>query len=208
MIAQLRGRVVRAEAGAVVLDVNGVGYLVHVPTPLLSSLSACEGDVTLLTHLVVREDELSLYGFSRATELHIFRLLLGVSGVGPKAALALLSALEVSELARALSSGDIKLLTKVPGVGPKLAQRLSLELGDRVSALAFEQRVGQAVGTGERTALENAAWEDAIEGLVALGYSRADARRAVERVFPDLPDRADAAALLQAGLKLLTSRRQ
>ncbi|CCW36099.1 Holliday junction DNA helicase subunit RuvA [Chthonomonas calidirosea] len=208
MIAQLRGRVVRADAGAVVLDVAGVGYLVHVPTPLLASLSACEGDVTLLTHLVVREDELSLYGFSRITELQIFRLLLGVSGVGPKAALALLSALDEGELARALATGDIKRLTQVPGVGPKLAQRLSLELGDKVSVLAFEQRIEQATGTAQRTALENAAWEDAIEGLVALGYSRADARRAIERVFPDLPDRTDAAALLQAGLKLLTSRRQ
>lgn len=202
MIAQLRGNVVRTEADCVVLDVSGVGYLVHVPAPLLARLEECAEEVVLLTHLVVREEELSLYGFTNPAELQLFRLLLGVGGVGPKVAMALLSVLGGDSLARALSASDTASLTKVPGVGPKLAQRLCLELSDRVAALAFERRVEEAAG--ERTPLENAAYEDAIEGLAALGYSRADARRAVERIFFDVPNRSDAAVVLNAALRYLT----
>jgi Holliday junction DNA helicase RuvA len=203
LIAQLTGLVSRTEAGSVILDVGGVGYQVFVPAGVLAGLPEAGGKATLMTHLIVREDELTLYGFATQVEMQAFRILLGVSGVGPKVALALLSTLEVSDLAKALSTSDTRIITKVPGVGPKLAQRLCLELGDKMAAFAFEKRTERAAA-GERTAQENAAYEDAIEGLVSLGYGRPDARRAVERVIAEAEDRANVGALINGALRLLT----
>lgn len=204
MIAQLTGIVVHREGNGVVLDVNGVGYLVLVPATVLASLPEDKAQTTLLTHLIVREDDLSLYGFSNQTQLQAFRILLSVSGVGPKVALALLSTLEVAELARALSTSDTRVITKVPGVGPKMAQRLCMELGDKMSIFAFEDKV-QRAESGKQTEAENRAFEDAVEGLVALGWSRADSKRAVQKVFDGASDKTNVASLISASLRLLTS---
>lgn len=207
MIAQLTGFVVRREGSGVVLDVHGVGYQVFVPATVMATLPEGTGEAaktTLLTHLIVREDEMTLYGFSTQTELQAFRILLSVSGVGPKVALALLSTLDVGELARALSTADTKVITKVPGVGPKMAQRLCMELGDKMSAFAFETKV-QRAESGKQTAEENQAYEDAIEGLVSLGWSRADAKRAVQRVHETTTEKGNVGSLVSAALRLLTS---
>lgn len=204
MIALLTGTVARMEANSAIVDVAGVGYQVFLPAPLLAVLQA-GGRTTLHTHLIVREDELSLYGFADPHQVQAFRMLMGVSGVGPKVALALLSTLALHELATALSISDTRLMTRVPGVGPKLAQRLCLELGDRMAEFALEQRA-EGGAHGERTAEENAAFEDAIEGLVGLGYSRADARKAIQRAYADSALRSNTGALINAGLKLLTGR--
>lgn len=206
MIAQLSGVVARVEANSVILDVGGVGYQVFVPVTVLSALPEGGGKFTLVTHLIVREDEMTLYGFANATELQAFKILLGVSGVGPKVALALLSTLDVGELARALSTNDTRQITKVPGVGPKLAQRLCLELGDKMAAFAFEQRAERAAA-GKQTEQENANYEDVIEALVNLGYSRADSRRAADRAIANASDRTDFSALLRQALNLLTGGR-
>ncbi|HZP81627.1 MAG TPA: Holliday junction branch migration protein RuvA [Chthonomonadaceae bacterium] len=206
MIAQLSGVVARVEANSVILDVGGVGYQVFVPVTVLSALPDNGGKFTLMTHLIVREDEMTLYGFANATELQAFKILLGVSGVGPKVALALLSTLDVGELARALSTNDTRQITKVPGVGPKLAQRLCLELGDKMAAFAFEQRAERAAA-GKQTEQENANYEDVIEALVNLGYSRADSRRAADRAIANASDRTDFSALLRQALNLLTGGR-
>jgi Holliday junction DNA helicase RuvA len=206
MIAQLSGVVARVEANSVILDVGGVGYQVFVPVTVLSALPENGGKFTLMTHLIVREDEMTLYGFANATELQAFKILLGVSGVGPKVALALLSTLDVGELARALSTNDTRQITKVPGVGPKLAQRLCLELGDKMAAFAFEQRAERAAA-GKQTEQENANYEDVIEALVNLGYSRADSRRAADRAIANASDRTDFSALLRQALNLLTGGR-
>ncbi len=203
MIAQLTGAVARTEGSSVILDVGGVGYQVFVPVPVLSTLPESGGKLTLITHLIVREDELTLYGFSDTLQLSAFRILLGVSGVGPKVALALLSTLDVSELARALSTSDTRIITKVPGVGPKLAQRMCLELGDKMAAFAFEQKTDRAVA-GQQTAQENAAYEDVIDGLVGLGYGRPDARRAADRALAAAADRTNTSALISAALRYLT----
>lgn len=207
MIAQLIGTVARTEANTVVLDVNGVGYLVSVPAVVLSNLPEAGQKLTLQTHLIVREDDLSLFGFPTVMELQAFKILLGASGVGPKVALALLSTLEVPELARALAANDQKVITRVPGVGPKLASRMCLELGDRMAAFAFESKAERAAA-GSNTAAENAAYEDAIEGLIGLGYGRPDARRAIDRVMGEASDRTDAGALISAGLRLLTGNKR
>ena len=207
MIAQLTGLVARIEANSVILDVNGIGYQVFLPVTTLSGLPEVGGKVTLVTHLVIRgqpDFEMTLYGFSDTAQLQAFKLLLRASGVGPKVALALLSMLDVPELARALSTSDTRTITKVPGVGPKLAQKLCFELGDKMAAFAFEQKTERATA-GQQTAQENAAHEDVMDGLVGLGYSRADARRAADKVFATATDRANTGALLAAALRLLTS---
>jgi Holliday junction DNA helicase RuvA len=204
MIAQLTGTVVRTEGNSIVVDVGGVGYQVFVPATVLSALPEGGAKFTLMTHLIVREDEMTLYGFVNQTEMQAFRILLGVSGVGPKVALALLSTLEVPDLARALSTNDTRAVTKVPGVGPKLAQRLCLELGDKMAAFAFEKRT-ERTAAGAKTAQENAAYEDLIEALIQFGYSRPDARKAADRVFNEAKDRADVGAMITAALRLLNA---
>ena len=207
MIAQLTGTVVRIEGNSVVLDVGGVGYEIVVPIPTLAGLPEVGGKTTLRTHLVGRvqpDFEMTLYGFLNAQELRAFRILLGVSGVGAKVAIAMLSTLSVDELARAVSTTDTKIITKTPGVGPKLAQRLCLELGDKMAAFVFEQKVDRAVAS-QQTAEENAIHEDIIDALVGLGYGRPDARRAADQVFAKSTDKANASALIGAALQILTS---
>jgi Holliday junction DNA helicase RuvA len=206
MIVQLTGKVVRTEANSAIVEVGGVGYQVFLPVTALSGLPEAGGVVTLLTHLVARvqpDFEMTLYGFLDPQELHVFKILIGVSGVGAKVGLAMISSLSVAELARAISTGDTKTITKAPGVGPKLALRICTEIGDRMAAFAFEQKAERAIAS-ERTAAENAAHEDVIEALIGLGYGRPDARRAADRVSSAASDRADTPALIGAALQFLT----
>lgn len=202
MIAQLTGSVAATDAGTVVLDVHGVGYRVYMPVSALSGLPADGKPVTVHTVTVVREDDISLYGFLTTEDRSLFEILTTVSGVGPRVALSLLSVLEGADLARVIASNDVKALTKVPGVGPKLAQRIVLEVGERVAELAFSRRVdalsARAGGDG------SPAYDDVVEALVNLGYSRSDARRAAERVVSAAPDRADTPALIREALNLLS----
>lgn len=211
MIAQLTGSVARVAdtTGYVVLDVNGVGYRVAVPVPVLVSLPAVGEKVTLVTHLIVREDDLSLYGFSDESELRVFELLLTVSGVGPKVALALLSALTASDLAQAVASEDVRTLTRVPGVGAKTAQRMVLELRDKLAALGFERKVDQvARGAVVKTKTgAEALVEDVVAALLNLGYNKAEAQRASDAALEGLiktGSSPDFGALLRASLSRLT----
>ena len=206
MIVQLTGVLVRTDANSVVLDVGGVGYQVFVPVTALSGMPEQGGKVTVLTHLAARvqpDFEVALYGFLDPQELQTFKILISVSGVGARVGLAMVSSFPVAELARAISSGDTKLITKAPGVGPKLAQRICTEIGDRMAALAFEQKTERAQAT-EKTAAENSAYEDVVQALVGLGYSRPDARRAADRTLTTATSKTDAAALIGTALQLLT----
>lgn len=205
MIAQLTGDVAGTEANSVVLDVGGVGYLVYVPSSVLSSLPAPGGKVTLHTVMAVREDDITLYGFASPDERHTFHLLTSVTGVGPKVGLAMLSVYDTAELARAISSGDAKALTRIPGVGPKLAQRVCLELGERMAELSFTRRVDDL--TSRQTPQENEAFEDVVEALVNLGYSRPDSKRAAERAISAATNKSNTAELMRSALNLLTSGR-
>src|SRR5450432_2836845 len=132
MIVQLTGAVIRTEANSVILDVGGVGYQVFVPVTALNLLPEPGGKATLLTHVVARvqpDFDMALYGFLDPLELRAFKILISVSGVGARVGLALISSFSISELARAISSGDTKVITKAPGVGPKLALRICTEIG-------------------------------------------------------------------------------
>lgn len=201
MIAHLRGRVDRIDSNSVVVDVGGVGYRALAPATVLASLPPSPAEVKLYTTLVVREDDLTLYGFSSPEERSVFELATSVAGVGPKVALSMLGAMEAGDLARAISSSDARTLTRVPGVGPKLAQRIILELGERMAEFVFATRV-EAVGAGSPVA---ESMDDIVEALVNLGYSRSDARKAAERATSSAPDSSDIPSMIRAALNLLAS---
>lgn len=178
MIGMLRGRVWEVQAENLVLDVQGVGYQLTVPLGLLAKVKTGQ-DLLLYTHVHVREDDLSFYGFDSLEEKRLFLLMLGVSGIGPKAALAILSAFAPDEIQAAISSENISLLTKVPGIGKKTAQRLVLELREK-----FKDTIVSAekIPTGQRGV------SDALETLLALGYNMAEARQALGNVKGGLAD--------------------
>jgi holliday junction DNA helicase RuvA len=178
VIARLRGKVVSRSAAGIVLDVNGVGYLVAA-TPSVARLSGFnnggEGDeITIETHLHIRADVLQLYGFASAAERELFELLLSVSGVGPKVALAIVSGSTPEELRRAIARDDLKRFEAIPGVGRKTAQRVVLELKDKLT-------VADGAGHGGRDDLT------ARDALVELGWALVDAERALAELEPDLP---------------------
>jgi Holliday junction DNA helicase RuvA len=210
MIAQLKGVVARAAASFVVLDVGGVGYKVNVPVTVIENLPAAGEPLILVTHTLVREDDISLFGFRDDAELRVFELLLSVTGVGPKAALALLSALPADELARTVANEEVRSLTRVPGIGAKTAQRLVLELKDKLAQLAFEHGLEKRAGTAPRAAPARkkdpavAVVEDVVSALVNLGYNKPDAARATEGAVDERAksgaDFPEFAVLLRAAL--------
>lgn len=203
MIAHVRGTLVEKDTAAVVVDVNGVGYRVLVPETVSAHLPAVGEQVRLLTTLYVREEEMSLYGFLTPEQRRLFEMLLGVSGVGPKAALSLLSAMDAEQLAMAIAAEDVKRLTSTPGIGTKIAQRIAMELKDKAAEIAWERKVDRLVAKGKP--LPSYRLEDAVEALMALGYTRTDARRAVELASKGLPADADTATVVRSALQVLTA---
>jgi Holliday junction DNA helicase RuvA len=197
VIAQLRGRLTRKDTHEVVIDVAGVGYRVAIPLTTFYRVGDLGGEVTLLTHTHVREDTLALFGFLTATEQALFERLIAVSGVGPKLAISILSGIEAAELVAALKTSDVTRLTRIPGVGKKTAERLCLELKDKVKDL---------VGAEEKTAPTplSSAQDDLVSALVHLGYSRPEAERGVERALKDGDGRFE--ELLRRSLRILSGR--
>lgn len=177
MYYYIKGTVALTEAALVVLEAGGVGYALN--TTYTSARSVTVGQTaTFYTYLQVREDLMELYGFANRQEKECFQLLLGISGVGPKAALALLSAVTPDQLALAVLAGDEKVLTAAPGVGKKLAQRILLELKDKLAKGQLETPAGSGLGQG--TVPGGSALEDAIAALMVLGYPRASAVSALQ----------------------------
>ena len=170
MIARLRGRIAGRVGQSLVVDVNGVGYLVSA-TPSVQRLG--DGEITIEIHTVVREDALALFGFATGEERELFELLLGVSGVGPKVALAIVSGSTPNELRRAIARDDVKRFQAIPGVGLKTAQRVVLELKEKLPY----------VETGVRESSDLTA----RDALVELGWTLVDAERALAAVDPELP---------------------
>jgi len=176
MIGRLRGLLVSKNAPYVLLDVNGVGYEVEVPLSTLSELPSLDHPLELHTHLVVREDAHLLYGFGSLHERNAFRMLLKVSGVGPKLALALLSGMSVSELAGVVVRQDVSRLTRIAGVGKKTAERLLLELRDKFKDAGVS--LGPEVGSLPRDDVSG----DVANALTALGYNDKEVAHALKAV--------------------------
>jgi Holliday junction DNA helicase RuvA len=191
MIAQLRGTIVHSGDQQAVLDVQGVGYAVHVSGRTQGQIATMSGEVTLLTEMQVREDSMTLFGFLDLGERDAFRLLITVQGVGAKAAMAILSVLAPHDLTTAIIAGDKAMVARADGVGPKIAQRVVNELGEKIgkiSSLGGALAIGDAGGVsggvsgGGAGAAASGLFLDAVSALVNLGYGRAEAHGAVMRV--------------------------
>lgn len=225
MIGRISGRLDWRGADHVLIDVRGVGYIVHVSERTLAAMPGLGEAVSLYTELLVREDLLQLFGFPTMLEKEWHKLLVTVQGVGAKAAMAILGTLGAEGVGRAITLGDARAVQAAPGVGPKLAQRVILELkakapgvmaagvGLSVKAEAEDVVVEpvaapaprKAVKVDEGAAKRAAASADALSALVNLGYGQGDAAQAVATVAGDLPD-ADAGGLIRASLKLLAPK--
>ena len=190
MIGRLHGKLLEKNPPQILIDVSGVGYEVDFPMSTFCNLPEVGGELTLHTHFVVREDAQLLYGFATLAERAVFRALIKISGVGPKIALALLSGITVDQLKDAVDRGETGLLTKVPGIGKKTAERLVLELKDKLA------------GTGAATAAvpTSGARADVAAALIALGYSEREAAAATKK----LPEDCTVNDGLRLALKSLT----
>ena len=177
MIATLRGEVSQIEENALVLEVGGVGLRVFVPAPLRTRLKVGEG-LLLYTHLVVREDALTLYGFESQADRELFNILLGVDGVGPKVALSVLSSMTLDAVQRAVFADEGDVLSRVPGVGKKTAQKMALHLKDKLKPTDALARVAAMSDTDG----------EVLAALTALGYSVVEAQAAIQSLGRDAPD--------------------
>ena len=197
MISFLRGKLVTASPTHVVVDCNGVGYEAAIPLSSFDKLPAPGNDVRILTYLHVREDAHLLYGFMTEAERGLFKLLLGVSGVGPKIALTLLGGMSAVSLKGAIVSNDIKSLSHIKGVGAKTAERLCVELRDKIGALAG----AEAAGAKHALTAEDQKLNDAILAMVSLGYKQIEAHKAVHAAMARLGASATVEELVRQALK-------
>ena len=186
MIYSIRGMIIIKEAGLAVIECAGVGYGCRTTYNTLASLGNIGEEAMLYTHLQVREDAAELFGFYDKKELGCFKMLLGVSGVGPKVALSILSDIDPNNFALSVATGDFKQLTKVKGVGPKMAQRIVLELKDQISKeqMSFTQTV--PAGKVNRAFISGGSASEAVDALLVLGYSQSEAEDAVSKLDPSL----------------------
>ncbi len=197
MIAFLKGLLCSVDQDSVVLDVNGVGYQIQVPLPMLANLPAVGSEMLLYTYMVLREDGVSLYGFDDVEYLRYFKMLLGVNGVGPKGALSLLSSVTPDGLAMAVNEGNAGLISKAPGIGMKTAQRIILELKDKL-------KTGLAgnILPGSMTGINN----DAIEALISLGFDSTQSVNYVNNAVNVLGSDAPLTEVVRYALKMAAQK--
>lgn len=190
MISRLTGKITYTDIKYIILDVQGVGYKVSTTSETISKLNNQENDVTLWTYLAVRENSMDLYGFSTQTELGFFELLITVSGIGPKTALGILNTASIHSLETAIQTSDISHITKVSGIGKKVAEKIIMELKDKVSTVAHTPELEKAM-RGDA---------DVVEALKALGYRDTESREVLKKLDKSIKDTG---AKIKAALKLL-----
>jgi Holliday junction DNA helicase RuvA len=198
MIAFLRGRVLEKQPSRVIVDVAGVGYDVSVPLSTFYTAGDPGAEIALRIHTHVREDQLSLYGFATSLELTVFERLIGISGIGPRLALSVLSGMEPRELTTAIERGDLARLTRIPGVGKKTAERIVVELRDRLP-----KAVAGVAGPASAPAPGDVRREELTSALGNLGYDRRVVDKALDAVLADQPE-ASFEQQLRAALKALS----
>jgi Holliday junction DNA helicase RuvA len=181
----------------VVIDVGGVGYKVHPPIAVIAQMPRIGEEVSLLISTVVREESITCYGFADDAQQGLFEVLLSVSGVGPKVALNILSVLPVEQIVSSIRSDNFRDLNRVPGVGTKTAQRIVLELKEKITKFVWAQAAREQVPAERRTL------DEAVEGLITLGYNRNDARSAAEEAMRSVAGKDDTSGVVTAALKLL-----
>ena len=203
MFAYIKGSLEMKSSGYIVIDINGLGYKVFMSQNNIDTSGELHDIIKVFTYVKVREDDISIYGFKTQEELRMFELLIGVSGVGAKSALVMLSCIEPSEFAIAVISNNIKLLTQVPGIGTKSAQRIILELKDKLKAEQSELDEEKLENAKLKSSKTNENVQEAISGLMVLGYSRKD----IEKAFTHLIfDELSVEELIKKGLILLTKK--
>ncbi len=204
MISYIKGPLIDIWEDMIVVEAAGIGYNIHVPLSVIEALPKTGTEVQVYTSLQVREDAMTLFGFLSRQDLQMFRQLLGVNGIGPKAALGLLSSLRVDDLRMAIVSGDAKAISRAPGIGPKTAQRVILDLKDRIKIediLPGGETPGDIAGVPTAASGMEGAGKEAVEALVALGYSLTEAGRAVRQV--EITEAMTAEDVLKASLRYL-----
>ena len=203
MFAYIKGSLEMKYKNYVVIDVGGLGYKIFMSENAINTLGEIGEIVKVHTYYRVREDDISIFGFKTQEELRMFELLLGVSGVGAKSALVMLSCIEPSEFAIAVISNNVKLLTQVPGIGTKSAQRIILELKDKLKAEQSELDQEKIENAKAKSAKVNENVQEAISGLMVLGYSRKEIEKAFEHLAVESLSIED---LIKKGLILLTTK--
>ncbi len=199
MYSYIKGTVAAIEEGGIVLDNHDIGYFLFVPASVTDQLSVGD-EVKLFTYFAVREDAMQLYGFLTRDDLELYKMLLLVNGIGPKGAIGILSVMDADELRFAVLSDDVKTISKAPGIGKKTAQKLIIELKDKLDLEdAFEKK---AAHTEAAASQKDSPQSEAILALAALGYSNAEAMKAVKKIAPE-HEGADAEELIKAALKEL-----
>ena len=200
MIASLRGRLVHKSPTEVVVDVHGVGYGLSVPLSTYEALGEIGTECTLVTHLHVREDQFQLFGFASEAERDLFRILLTVTGIGPRLAQSILSGISVQDLRSHLVQGNLTALTAVPGIGRKLAERLVVELRDKASRIEAPLATG-AAGSDLKVKVRS----EALLALTSLGYSRPMAEKGLRAAIQESNDReVGVEELIKASLRLMS----
>ena len=183
MISYIRGTLAEKNEDSAVVEAHGVGYQIFVPVPVLSELPPLGESVKIYTYFSVREDGMSLFGFLSRQDLAMFKQLIGINGIGPKSALGILSALRPDVLRMAVASGDAKTISRAPGVGPKTAQRIILDLKDKIRPEdVLAGGLEESLAVPEEISGVGQAGKEAVEALTALGYSAAEAAGAVKKV--------------------------
>ena len=200
MFAYIKGSLERKSSGYIVIDINGLGYKIFMSQNNIDSIGELHNIIKVFTYVKVREDDISIFSFKTQEELKMFELLISVSGVGAKSALVMLSCIEPSDFAIAVISNDVKVLTKVPGIGNKSAQRIILELKDKLKEEQLEEKLKDS---SKRLKDNSENINEAISGLMVLGYSKKDIEKAFEHLDIDNLSIED---LIKKGLILLSQK--
>lgn len=200
MFAYIKGSLEMKSSGYIVIDINGLGYKIFMSQNNIDSIGELHNIIKVFTYVKVREDDISIFGFKTQEELKMFELLISVSGVGAKSALVMLSCIEPSDFAIAVISNDVKVLTKVPGIGNKSAQRIILELKDKLKEEQLEEKLKDS---SKRLKDNSENINEAISGLMVLGYSKKDIEKAFEHLYIDNLSIED---LIKKGLILLSQK--
>lgn len=200
MFAYLKGKLAATHPTHVIIDVNGVGYLVFISARLVGHLPPIGDPIQLFTTYVVREFAHTLYGFDQEQERDIFESLINVTGIGPKLALSLIGHLAFHDLHQAVTNQDVLRLCKVPGVGKKTAERLIVELKDKLGAMSSSEQIVHSTNSKNS---QNPQIQDAMLALINLGYTQQAAQKALKQCLKDSPDEMDVATLIMAALKII-----
>lgn len=200
MLYSLRGKLVHHDGGSVAVECGGVAYLCQTSMSTLGKLAKIGAEVTLYTYMSIRQDAIDLFGFADMAELSCFKMLTSVTGVGPKAALSILSCMTPERLALCVAAGDFKSITAAPGIGNKLAQRIVLELQDKVKGA--DMTAGAVSGGMAQNGAISGAVAEAISALVVLGFAQVDAAAAIAKLDADTP----VEDMIKAGLRALAGR--